>query len=387
MNDLDRFILKFEASSDKYLPENYKSLQRHFRKIANNSKMEDTTRQNHYITLMKFGEWCKIPFMELKEDDILDYCEFLSRFTRVVKEKHVKYNESTLYYYKSFLKRFLRDVRPDLCKSIELAKVSHKKAPADMLTREEVEKLIDACLNNRDRALIAVLYESGARKGEILSTQIKHVTFDTNGAIMFFPDSKTFERRIRLVFSASYLRQWLETHPRKEEINAPLFCSFRKPHNVISNMGLTDQLNELQNRSGIKKHITAHLFRHSRATHLSEHLTEQQLKKYLGWTEASSMASVYVHLSGKDIDNAILKMNGILIDDTHGDGLKVGRCPRCKDLNPETSLYCGKCGMPLRDEGIKRLETESDEFEMMFSKLIAENPNLLKSLDKYKKND
>jgi hypothetical protein len=67
-------------------------------------------------------------------------------------------------------------------------------------------------------------------------------------------------------------------------------------------------------------------------------------------------------LSGKDIDDAILKMNGIMIDDTHTDGLKVGRCPRCKELNPETSLFCGKCGMPLNKEASTTAETVKTEY-------------------------
>jgi integrase/recombinase XerD len=54
------------------------------------------------------------------------------------------------------------------------------------------------------------------------------------------------------------------------------------------------------------------------------------------------MASIYVHLSGKDIDNAILKLEGIQIDETHANGLKVGRCPGCKEINSEHFSYCGK---------------------------------------------
>ena len=150
-----------------------------------------------------------------------------------------------------------------------------------------------------------MLYESGGRKGEILSTCIKNVTFDENGAVMYFPEGKTGERRVRLVFAASYLREWIAVHPGKDEQDAPLFCAFRVPYPVISKTGLANQLNALRKKAGIKKRVHPHAFRHARATHLAEHLTEQQLKKYLGWTAGSSMASVYVHLSGKDIDDAI----------------------------------------------------------------------------------
>jgi len=35
------------------------------------------------------------------------------------------------------------------------------------------------------------------------------------------------------------------------------------------------------------------------------------MKQYFGWVQGSDMASVYVHLSGRDVDNALLKLNGL----------------------------------------------------------------------------
>lgn len=35
------------------------------------------------------------------------------------------------------------------------------------------------------------------------------------------------------------------------------------------------------------------------------------MKQYFGWIQDSNMASVYVHLSGRDVDNVLLKLNGI----------------------------------------------------------------------------
>jgi len=58
------------------------------------------------------------------------------------------------------------------------------------------------------------------------------------------------------------------------------------------------------------------------------------------------MAAVYVHISGKDMDKAILGMHGIVSEEGGKDSLKVSRCPRCKDLNPESAQFCAKCGLP-----------------------------------------
>jgi len=35
------------------------------------------------------------------------------------------------------------------------------------------------------------------------------------------------------------------------------------------------------------------------------------VKKYFGWNQASKMAAIFVHLSGRDVDNVLLKVYGI----------------------------------------------------------------------------
>jgi hypothetical protein len=45
---------------------------------------------------------------------------------------------------------------------------------------------------------------------------------------------------------------------------------------------------------------------------MANYLTEAQMNAYFGWVQGSGMPSVYVHLSGRDIDDAILKANGVI---------------------------------------------------------------------------
>ncbi len=390
MDNLDYFREMLERNKDNILPENFRILKAHFRKITSDG-IRDKTIINHYQTLISFGKWCKLPFVSLTEDDMYSYCEALERHTFSVGGKTKKYAPSTIYYYKSFVKRFLKDVNPTASNTLVLKRKNSKKLPEDILTKQDVEALLQVAPSARDRAVVAVFYESGARKGELLGTRIKHVQFDENGAVMTLPDGKTGARRIRLVFSASFLREWLEVHPTKNDRESPIFCSLREPYNIISRTGLSDQLNIIAKKAGITKHIHPHAFRHSRATHLAEHLTEQQMKHYLGWTESSSMAAVYVHLSGKEIDDAILKMNGIKIDETHVDGLTVGRCPRCKEINADRSLYCSKCGMPLTREAFSvEAKAENDIYSFVandreyladfISRLNGGDPELIKAM-------
>lgn len=247
-----------------------------------------------------------------------------------------------------------------------------RKLPEDMLSEKDIEALLNACHTLRDKALIAFLYESGCRKGELFSIEIRNIVFDPLGAVVTIPSGKTGARRIRVVFSASYLKQYIEAHPNKKP-SSPFFCSTRAPYGRLSDSGLKEQLKEVAKRAKIDKNVFPHLLRHSRATELAKYLTEQQMKTYLGWTPGSEMASTYVHLSGQDIDPAILKMNGIEVKEDKKDELKTVRCPKCKELNPAKSELCYKCFSRLDPTAVLK---EIEEKETMKQQIESLNSTI-----------
>ena len=342
--------------------------------------LKEVTIETAKFTLTPFIEWCGD--RELKEftpDDIYDYLDFINVHTYMKAGKAVQYSPGTKQRIRMILKKFLTFVNHDLGAVIKLRKLKDGKIPADILTREEIEKLIDSCLSTRDRAIIATFYESGARKGELLAVQLKHVTFDENGAILNIQKGKTGSRRVRLVLASSYLKQWIDTHPLKNDPDAYIFCSTNSPFGLITLAGLSAQLHKIASRAGIQpKKVYPHAFRHARATHLAEQLPEQLLKEYLGWTKSSTMASVYVHMSGRDVDNAILKLHGIETEEATKK-FTVNKCPRCKEINPENALFCFKCGLPLTQEASTTVESiKTDYVQLADLDEIREMKNTLK---------
>lgn len=89
------------------------------------------------------------------------------------------------------------------------------RLPEELLTKDDIGKLVDSACNVRDKALISVLYDSGCRIGELLTLKIKHVEFDSEGAVMIV-DGKTGRRRVRIIHSTPRLLNWLEHHPARK---------------------------------------------------------------------------------------------------------------------------------------------------------------------------
>ena len=77
-----------------------------------------------------------------------------------------------------------------------------------------LKKLIISTSSTHRKAIIACIYESGARPEEFLNLQNTDINIDSKGAVLILR-GKTGERRIGVVSFAKYLEQWLEIHPLK----------------------------------------------------------------------------------------------------------------------------------------------------------------------------
>ncbi|WP_049890857.1 tyrosine-type recombinase/integrase [Methanohalobium evestigatum] len=191
-------------------------------------------------------------------------------------------------------------------------KKKNPKIPDDMLTEPEIKNLINTAKNKRDKALIGLLWDIGGRIGEIGHLKIKDIKFDDYGGIIKV-NGKTGFRRVRAVWSVEYLKQWLNEHPDKNNPESPVWINLSKKKESIEIMqydSIRMRIKKIAKKAGINKRIHPHLFRHSRCTYMANYLTEAQMNHYFGWVQGSNMPSIYVHLSGRDIDDAILKANG-----------------------------------------------------------------------------
>ena len=138
-------------------------------------------------------------------------------------------------------------------------------------------------------------------------------------------------------------------------------------------------------RSRINKRVNPHSFRHARASYLANRLTESQLKQYFGWNQSSDMASIYVHLSNKDTEDAIIRANGKeRIIEQKPSLLNPKICQRCKEKNESSLTYCGKCGFVL-DPKVANISLEQEQKEksidIVMSKLM-ENSSFIEFLEK-----
>jgi len=140
---------------------------------------------------------------------------------------------------------------------------------ADLLTEEEVVRMIEVTRNPRNRAFIALLYELGARISEIGTMRVGDVSRDEHSFLIDL-EGKTGKRLVREVLFASHIVTWLNLHPRRADPRAPLWFPLQHEEDVdhLGYRTFNQIIREAAEAAGITKRIYPHLFRHSRSTHV-----------------------------------------------------------------------------------------------------------------------
>jgi integrase/recombinase XerD len=293
----------------------------------------------------------------------------------------------TKHDYKVTLKKFYKWLRgvehpgaypPEVDWITTTMRNSDHVLPEEILTQDEIRRMVEVASNLKEKAMISVLYESGCRAGEFLSLKIKNVQLDDFGAVLI-TEGKTGGRRVRIVASAPTLAMWLDSHPLKNDPAAPLWVSSatNRKNRPLEYRGFVKALEKIAEDAEVKKRVNPHSFRHARATHLANSLTEAQMKELFGWTQGSKMASIYVHLSGRDVDNALLQLYGLKIPENRTVNAKdmMKTCPRCNERNAWDSKFCRRCAMVLDVDTARQMERAED----IVSRLL-EDPQTKKML-------
>ncbi|RLI79176.1 integrase [Archaeoglobales archaeon] len=284
-------------------------------------------------------------------------------------------SEETKRQYKIMIKLLYKWLNngeyPDKVRWIKTtAKQRNNTLPKDILTEKDVKKLIEAAENPRDKAFIALLWETGARIGELYDLRVGDFQDHRHG-LQIVITGKTGARRLPLIESVPYIRAWLNMHPGNTNREAPAWINLgtKNRGEKVGYRALYKMLKETAEKAGIRKPINPHHFRHSRATYLANRFTEAQLCEWFGWVQGSDIAARYVHLSGRDIDDAYAMLHGIKeAEEVKLSKLTPVKCPRCFESNAPDANFCYRCGQALNlDAAMKVEEAESKLMETFAS--------------------
>jgi len=239
---------------------------------------------------------------------LADYCrkrgvkhprELTHRLLRgfLVELNQAELKKATIARYLAALRaltRFL--VREGVLKSdpaLALRTPGHRRPLPIHLSEEEVERLIDAALRPRDRAILETLYGGGLRVAELVGLDrddldLKHGIARVRG--------KGRKERLAPIGRAAVqsIREYLSRRPRTADPR-PVFLN--RQGNRLTARSVRRLIGACALKAGIDPRTTPHTLRHSFATHLLDRGADlREVQELLGHKNIAT-TQIYTHVS------------------------------------------------------------------------------------------
>jgi site-specific recombinase XerD len=262
--------------------------------------LEELQRRNYAATTVEyyvravegFAKYFGKPPDQLNREHLREYQAFLLR-ERKLEPRTVKLHVSALrfFFVKTLKRAYLLDDIP------------YPKVPRRLpiiLTVEEVGRLIDSARNLMDRTLLMVLYSTGMRNRELRGLQVRDI--DSQSMLIHIQHGKG--GRDRYVPLSPKLLETLREYWRWMKPKTWLFPGtvdgWRADKHITPKV-VWDACQSAAERAGIEKRVSAHLLRHSYATHLLEAGADlRTIQLLLGHVKLEHTA-IYLHLSQRHL--------------------------------------------------------------------------------------
>ena len=220
-------------------------------------------------------------------------CEDARDFLLHLKNKGDK--ASTLNNKNGALVFFYKRVLGELLDDNLVPRAINDYAIPRVLTRDEIEKLLDATPNLKYKAIFAIMYSSGLRVSEVL-----HLHYD---------DISRTNMQIYIHSAKNHTSRYALLSQRALDILTEYWFKCGKPRDILfpnqwTGKYLTPSATGLEmrksvERAGLPKDVHSHCLRHSFATHLLEDGVDIRYIQTLLGHRSPKSTEIYLHISNK----------------------------------------------------------------------------------------
>jgi site-specific recombinase XerD len=162
----------------------------------------------------------------------------------------------------------------------------------DLLSREDVRRLLDACTHPRDRLLLATTYAAGLRVSEVVALKVSdldadrmtiHIALGKGAKDRYVPLAQRLLQDVRSYWRIQPPRVWLFAN---RQGTRPIDVTVAQKLYTLAKL-----------RAGIRKQGGIHALRHAFATHLLEAGRDVQTVQHLLGHRHLSTTARYFHLT------------------------------------------------------------------------------------------
>ncbi len=221
------------------------------------------------------------------QDDMKDYLLHLAEERQSATATINQAINALKFYYGTILKRkFVYEVvRPR----------KDKKLP-EVLSKEEVSRIINGTENIKHKAILMTIYSGGLRLGETARLEQSHL--DRDRMLIFIKGAKG--RKDRYTLLSEKALELIDRYIQRYEPKKWLFEG-AKAGRYLSRRSIEKVFEQARDRAGIKKDVSVHDLRHSFATHLLEGGTDLRYIQELLGHASSKTTEIYTHVSTRSL--------------------------------------------------------------------------------------
>lgn len=312
----DQLVKRVRGIHAKKLSAEDKAHLRGYVKYLRGKVLSESTVRTYYIHILDFTIYLKgKPIKELVNRDVEQFVEDVC-----VKRR---YSVSTHRQVISAMKQFV-SLHPECgIENLSLERPRKSRFLPTVLSKQEVIDLLRNTRNTKHKAVLALLYSSGLRIGELINLELNDIDVDRRQ--IFVRSGKG--RKDRYVIMAESFRQLFHNYLMTYR---PLkyFVEGNSPGHQYAPVSVRSFLKRSCKLARIHKKVTPHTLRHSYATHLLEQGVDlRYIQELLGHSRPET-TMIYTHVSKKDM----LKIESPL--DTL---IKQMSAPQNKNNNPSLS--------------------------------------------------
>jgi integrase/recombinase XerD len=244
-------------------------------------------------------------FSETEIDDITD--EMIIEFLRyLVNERNISgsYQNQSINAIKFYYER----VKGGQRKIYTIDRPRKEKMLPEVLSEEEVVKILNATDNLKHKAILMTIYSAGLRVSELTNLRIKDV--DSNRMQIRVQQAKGKKDRYTLLGEKTLeiLRKYFAEFKPKE------WLFEGRDGEQYKSRRIQDILKKSVNKVGLKKTITVHTLRHSFATHLLEAGTDIRYIQSLLGHSSGKTTEIYTHITTKGFDQIKSPLDKLIIN-------------------------------------------------------------------------
>ena len=266
-----------------------KKILRDYVKYLRGKMFSESTVKTYYIHILDFINYIKVT--DVKEINNRDVEKFIEN---VCVPRH--YSISTHRQIIGAIRHFKKLYPESQIEELELDLPKKSNFLPTVLSKDEIILLLQHTKNIKHRAVLALIYASGLRIGELLQLELHDIDLSRNQ--LFVRNSKG--RKDRYVMMAKSLVPLLKNYvvtykPQK------YFVESLQPGIAYTAGSIRSFLRKSCESAGLKKRITPHTLRHSYATHLLENGVDIRYIQVLLGHSKPETTMIYTHVATKDL--------------------------------------------------------------------------------------